>query len=290
MKEYPDGLGLHGENAASKKLNEIRGTAAWFSLGRITRLAEVKDPFLHRDYPDIFIAMIDYLEAGNPQVKSLQELFKALKDKDEAYRKSQQIANQALESLPFQGLSVLEIGGSFGQALHALGAEAWCIDPDIEGENEWREEDMKYNPRERREFYHPVAQRLNTQNWRQFLEPEQFDVTFSRMVLCHNSGTSSDWRRKVRQAHPIEKDYGVHMDAYCAAVAENKAAEEKARQELFVLSGHATKAGGFVIHQSDAIEELLPLCEEAGLVLMEKRQTYIPDVPSLPTYIFRKQG
>lgn len=38
---------------------------------------------------------------------------------------------------------------------------------------------------------------LDETNWREFIAPETFDLTYSRLVLSHGSGTSSDWRKRL---------------------------------------------------------------------------------------------
>ena len=240
--------------------------------------------FTQFEYTGLFLTLLENSD-DNPRLKNLR-------DQIEGTRDSKSVAATSLASLPFEGVKVMEIGGPFGQVLHTLGAEVWCVDPDIEGKSEFQKMDWNYSPSNRNETYHPIPQRLTLANWQNLVGDQQFDVAYSRLVLSIDSGTSGDWRK-----HLPDYSHGYHeaQAEYERIIAEKREAEEQARRDIFVISAMATKDRGLVMHEGDTLAEVKPLAPGVRLEFKERRLDYLFDHETRRPYdgsellVFRKQ-
>jgi hypothetical protein len=256
-------------------------------LGEMSMRLRIGDHSLERRYSDLFIALTQSLAAKNPAMSRLNARFSEAVEESSRYD-ARQAVRAAFREQPFSGMKTLEIGGPFGQVLHSLGAESWCVDPDIEGESEYSGENWRYVPSARPDEYHPVAARLTASQWDQILEPESFDVTFSNHVLSENSGVTSDWLWQVKREFDPVWSFSAYNEAWMRACNERAAEEAEGRKDLFTIAAKATKSDGIVIHAGDAVEELLPLASENGLTLKQKRFVHMDGVIIQPVFVFRK--
>lgn len=268
---------------------EIKCHTAWYVVREIQKIVGVQNHYLTRKYPDIFWAVIDTLASCSDLVTNMQALMGEIKSPREALDGAPEIASRALKDLPLKGRKMLEIGGPFGRVLHALGADAWCVDPDIDKWSEYhRGVNWYYRPAVRPECYHPISARLAEQNWQDYLAPEAFDVVFTNMVLDESSGTSSNWRWRLQEEYPIEASPMAHIAAFRRVAQEVRGREAEARKALFTICAEAVGSGGAVIHQGGAVEELIPLSSDLGLKFLEGRSTCNSELGGTCTYIFRK--
>lgn len=237
-------------------------------------------------YPDIFISILAHLTST---ASAMEELRKFVFELGTLNENVSSFTRRLQDNLPMAGLKVLEIGGPFGQVLHTLGAEVTCIDPDIEAMSEWHETNWKYDPRSRSHTYHPIPVRLNLDNWQSYLQPDNYDVSFSRWVLSQHSGTSSNWRWQIKQMS-LERGSREHLEAYNQAASANESAEKQARRDLFTISALVTKKGGLVLHQGDRVEEVVLLSASVNLDLLEKREptVWLYNTPEFPVHVFKK--
>lgn len=263
-------------------------------------IGSTEDWEVPRNYPDTLLAIVKYLPETTA-TQSLRSFVLEAQDTKGSMAHAREAVSNLLATLPLEGTKILEIGGPFGQVLHAMGAEVFCVDPDIEGMSYVHKVSWKYTPTKRNELYHPVAVRLTATNWQEFIAPGQFDFVYSRWVLSKNSGSSSDWIRQWDRDYPANRDqytmywtdaYTRRREAYHRVVKENEPAEIQARADLFAISAAVTKKGGFILHQGDAIEELIPLSMSNELDYVETRysggRTIDPSWWECPVYVFRK--
>lgn len=286
-QEYRKPINLYWQEIAKKRQNASHNS--WFFLSNL--LCDVKlthNYHLYRAYSDLFLAILDFLPEGSNSLEKFRSKIVQEKDKPIDFEDFPQISQQALAQQPLKGIQTLEIGGPFGQLLHALGAEVYCIDPDIEGESEFRDVNWRYVPDFRKDLYHPIPERITKNNWQHLITPETFNLTYSCNVLSQDSGTSSDWRWYIERNFPSSRDIRVHLEEYRRVAKINEEAESLARNDIFEISAQATKPGGLLIHQGDAIEQLLPLSDQIGLEFIEERYTFIPNWSAAPLYIFKK--
>lgn len=260
---------------------------SWFTIDELGSILGIDNYSLCRDYVDLFIALTQASAGKNPAMRELYNRFSQASEESSRYE-ARAVARAALRTQPFAGMRTLEIGGSFGQVLHGLGAESWCVDPDIEGESEYTGENWRYVPSVRPDQYHPVVARLSASHWDQILKPESFDVTFSNHVLSENSGVTSDWRWQVKKKFDPIWRFTAYEEARNRAYEEHAAEEAEGRKDLFAIAAKATKPEGVVVHGGGAIEELLPLAPENGLSLKQKRVAHVDGVTVMPVYVFQK--
>lgn len=260
---------------------------SWRMIGEMSTRLRIGDHSLARRYSDLFIALTQSLADKNPAMGRLNTGFSEAAEESSRYD-VRQAARAAFRERPFSGMKTLEIGGPFGQVLHGLGAESWCVDPDIEGESESAGENWRYVPAVRSDKYHPVAARLSMSNWDQVLEPESFDVTFSNHVLSENSGVTSDWLWQVKKEFDPVWNFRAYNQAWMRACNEHAAEEAEGRKDLFTIAAKATKPDGIVIHGGGAVDELLPLSSENGLILKQKRFGHMDGAIIQPVFVFQK--
>ncbi|TSC90371.1 MAG: hypothetical protein G01um10145_43 [Microgenomates group bacterium Gr01-1014_5] len=236
------------------------------------------------EYTGIFLALLENSD-NNPQLRNLRGQI-------ETAPNPSTVAQEALTCLPFDGIRIMEIGGPFGQILHAMGAEVWCVDPDIEGESGWQKLNWTYSPTSRAHLYHAVPHRITFVNWETLIRERNFDAIYSSDVLSTNSGASSDWRKHLPD---FSGDYHEAQAEWVRVTTKNKSLEALARKEIFLVSALASKKGGLVMHKGDALAEIRPIAPEAGLDLIEKRFDYLFDSQTRQPYdgaellVFRKQ-
>lgn len=255
---------------------------------------------LSADYADILIAILNHSDLDHESFQKLKRfvLEDSVQSPNKKYR--EEVLSELLPQTPFQGLTIIEIGGPFGQILHALGAEVWCIDPDINGKSDRQRVNWNYSPKARAEQYHPVAVRLTANNWQEYVSSGQFNITYSHDVLSTNSGTSSDWRKRWHRKYEAVKSQGIlekmelyrqRDEEYRQLAAERKGPEAQARKDLFIISANVTKTDGLVLHQGDAIETLLPLAQNVSLAFKGKRNlgATLHNYPDCALYEFVKQ-
>lgn len=220
----------------------------------------LRTAYTQHQYAGLLLTLLENRD-DNPKLKSLRVAIESASSQGP-------VAEQALEDLPFSGMRILEIGGPFGQVLHGLGAETWCVDPDIHSKSEFQKVDWNYSPVRRVNLYHPVPNRINLANWRDLVGEGGFDVVYSRQVLSINSGTSSDWRK-----HLLDYSHGYQeaQDEWRRVTSANNGAEAQARKDIFKVSGLVVREGGLVIHEGDALSEAEESAAEVGLLLTQRR-------------------